>query len=37
MAIYEKNNNEEIIDPTFAKTLLMLANAIFYYNYKASI
>ena len=37
MAIYEKNNNDETIDPIFAKTLLMFANAMFYYNCKESI
>ena len=29
IAINEKNNDDETIDPIFANTLLMLANAIF--------
>ena len=28
---------KETIDPIFAKTLLMFANAIFYYNYNVFI
>ena len=37
IAIYFKANNDEIIDPIFAKTLLILANDILYSGYKDSI
>lgn len=35
--MYEKNNNDEMIDPMLANTALIFANAIFYYNDRVSI